>query len=29
MEKIFNTKAEMTKTYYHLVINYIRKLRAF
>ena len=29
MEKIWNSKTEMTKQYYHIVLTYIRKIRAF
>jgi hypothetical protein len=29
MQKIFNSKAEMSKKYYNIVITYIRKIRAF
>ncbi len=29
MQKIFNSKAEMSKQYFNIVITYIRKIRAF
>jgi hypothetical protein len=29
MQKIFNSRVEMSKQYLHLVLTYIRKIRAF